>query len=103
MFFSKDPRRVQPLVDYIFESFRNCDFNGELSLSAVKVAAFIRAFYEELGWRCSAWMDEILDRYWLELNCEHDEVRNYIADALEYSGKAKVCNSFLFISSIVNA
>ena len=90
MFFSRDPRRVQPLVDHLFESFRTCDFNGELSLSAVKVTSFIRAFYEELSWRCTPWMDEILQRYWQELNSEHDEVRAYIADALEYAGKAKV-------------
>ncbi|KAI5124439.1 hypothetical protein M0805_008323 [Coniferiporia weirii] len=89
MFFSRDPRRIQPLVDHIMESFKTCDFNGELSFNAVKVASFTRAFYEELGWRSSAWMDEILDRYWLELNNEHDEVRAYIADALEFSSKVK--------------
>lgn len=72
------------------DSFRNGDFNGELSFSAVKIASFTRAFYEELGWRGSAWMDEIVERYWLELNNEHEEVRAYIADALEFSSKVKV-------------
>ncbi|KAH8120571.1 ARM repeat-containing protein [Phellopilus nigrolimitatus] len=89
VFSSRDPRRIQPLVDYITENFKNCDFNGELSFDAVKIASFTRAFYEEMGWKSFAWMDEILDRYWLELNSEHDEVRAYISDALEYFGKAK--------------
>ena len=62
-------------MDYVLTSFKACNFNGELSLSSVKVAAFLRAFYEELGWRSNAWMDEILDRYWTELNSDHDEVR----------------------------
>lgn len=72
------------------ETFEKCNFNSELSFNATKVASFTRALYEELGWRSSAWMDEILDRYWLELNNEHEEIRAYISDALEYSGKAKV-------------
>lgn len=43
-----------------------------------------------MGWRSVAWVDGILDRYWSELNNEHDEVRAYIADALEFSGKVTV-------------
>ena len=82
LFISRDPRRIKPLVDYVLESFKTGDFNAELSLNAVKIASFMRAFYEELGWRSYAWMDEIVDRYWLELNNEHDEIRAYIADAL---------------------
>ena len=65
---------MQPLVDYVIDTFKNCDLNGELSFSAVTIASFTRAFYEELGWRASPWMDEILDRYWSDLNSEHDEV-----------------------------
>jgi len=47
----------------------------------------MQSVYEELGWRSAPWMDEIMSRYWLELDCKHDEVRNYVADALEFSGK----------------
>ena len=72
------------------EMFEKCNFNSELSFSATKVASFTRALYEEMGWRAAPWMDEILDRYWQELNNEHEELRAYISDALEYSGKAKV-------------
>lgn len=72
------------------DSFKHADFNGELSFTPVKIASFTRSFYEELGWRSYAWIDEIIERYWLELNNEHDEVRAYIADALEFSMKVKV-------------
>ncbi|KAL5535214.1 BLM3_1 [Sanghuangporus sanghuang] len=89
LFVSRDPRRIKPLVDYVVESFKTGDFNAELSFNAVKIASFTRAFYEELGWRSYAWIDEIVDRYWAELNNEHDEIRAYIADALEYSSKVK--------------
>lgn len=75
MFCKRDPRRVQPLVDYLTRRFRTSDFNSELSFDAIKIASFIRAFYEELGWQSVAWMDDILERYWPELHNEHDEVR----------------------------
>ena len=54
------------------ETFEKCNFNSELSFNATKVASFTRAVYEEMGWRSASWMDEILDRYWLELNNEHE-------------------------------
>lgn len=83
------------MVDYVLESFKSCDFNAEQSFNAVKTASFARAFYEETGWRSSAWMDDIVGRYWQELNNEHDEIRAYIADALEFSIKIKVSYQFL--------
>ena len=78
------------------ETFEKCNFNSELSFNATKVASFTRAVYEEMGWRSASWMDEILDRYWLELNNEHEEIRAYISDALEHSGKVKVRPRNLF-------
>ena len=39
------------------------------------------------------WMDEVIGRYWFELNNEHDEVRAYIADVLEFSGKVAVSHN----------
>ena len=74
MFVNRDPRRLQPIVDYLTKRFQTSDFNSELSFDAIKISSFIRAFYEELGWRSETWMDGILDRYWTELSNEHDEV-----------------------------
>ncbi len=87
IFYRRDPRRVQPLLDHITEKFRTYDFGGQSPFSATVVAAFMQSVYEELGWRSAPWMDEIMSCYWLELDCKHDEVRNYVADALEFSGR----------------
>jgi len=90
MFGGRDPRRSQPLVDYIVEQGVNADYNGESSIEASRSASFWRAMAEELGWRFGAWVDQYVERHWMELASEHDEVRAYVADALELSGKIKV-------------
>lgn len=61
-------------MDYVLESFKTMDFNGEMSFEAVKTLSLFRALYEELNWKFSAWMDEALDRCWPEIYSEHDEV-----------------------------
>lgn len=73
MFYHKDPRRIQPLFDHIFESFRKMDFNAELSFDAVKDISLFRAVFEELSRKFLAWTDETVDRVWTEINCEHDD------------------------------
>lgn len=90
MFFHKDPRRVQPLVDWVVSEFQTADMNGESTFDAVKVLCMFRAFYEEMGWKAAAWMDEAVLRVWPELTGEHDDVRAYIAELLAFSAKAKV-------------
>ncbi|KAF8587302.1 hypothetical protein K439DRAFT_1645895 [Ramaria rubella] len=85
----KDPRRLSPLVQYVLEQFDSMDCNSESSFNAVKIASFHRGIAEEFGWKFSAWTDTSIRRYWGEIGSEHDEVRSYIADALELSGKIK--------------
>ncbi|GJJ09449.1 hypothetical protein Clacol_003672 [Clathrus columnatus] len=83
----RDPRRIMPLIDYIFERFRTVDFNGESSFEAIKFASFHRGVAEEMGWKFTAWIDDTIERYWREIASEHDEVRGYIADAFALTGK----------------
>lgn len=78
MFTNKDPRRVQPLVDQIVKDFHTCDFNSETTSDTVKTLCYYRAFYEQLGWKSFAWVDETLRRYWRDLTCEHEDVWPYI-------------------------
>lgn len=89
VFYNKDPRRLQDLVDDLVEGFRSLDFNSELSFDVVKVLALYRAFYEELGFKFSAWSDEVVDRCWQEIHCEHDEARAYIGDILAFTDRIK--------------
>ncbi|KAF7789227.1 hypothetical protein EIP86_000168 [Pleurotus ostreatoroseus] len=86
-FFNKDPRRVQPLVDYLIEEFNTVDFNAESTFDVVKVLCFFRAFYEELNWKFSAWTDEVLRRCWPEIASEHDDVLAYISEIMAFCGK----------------
>lgn len=74
MFYRKDPRRVQPLVDYLVEEFHSVNFNSESTLEIIKVLCYFRALYEQLGWKFSAWTDEVLRTYWPHIASEHDEV-----------------------------
>ena len=73
MFYKRDPRRVQPIVNYLWKEFLSADFNGESSFDAVKILTLFRALYEELGWKFSAWTDEMLLRIWPEIRSEHDD------------------------------
>jgi proteasome activator subunit 4 len=72
------------------DGFQTMDYNNESAFEAVKVSSFHRGIAEEFGWKFTAWTDLTIDRYWKELSSEHDEVRGYIADALQLSAKTKV-------------
>ncbi|GLB36425.1 putative protein with domain of unknown function (DUF3437) [Lyophyllum shimeji] len=89
IFYHKDPRRVQPLVDYISNEFHNVDFNAEMTFDPVKVLSLFRAFYEELGRKFIAWTDDTLARSWKEIGGEHADVRAYIAEILAFTQKIK--------------
>ena len=90
MFYHRDPRRAQPLVDQLIDGFNSVDFNGESTFAISQVLCFYRAFYEELGWRFEPWADDMIARAWPEIGCEHDEVRSYIGEMLAVAEKAKV-------------
>ncbi|TFK30307.1 hypothetical protein FA15DRAFT_662249 [Coprinopsis marcescibilis] len=89
IFYKKDPRRVQPLVDYLVQSFRSLDYNPEMSFDAVKVTSLYRAFYEELGRKFLPWADEAVNRSWSHIHNEHDEVRAFIGELLAFSQNIK--------------
>jgi proteasome activator subunit 4 len=73
IFYRRDPRRYQALIDYLVQEFYSTDYNGESSLNAVKALCFFRAFYEEQNRKFSPWVDKAIDRVWAELSSEHDE------------------------------
>ncbi|KAL4243081.1 BLM10 family protein [Abortiporus biennis] len=87
VFYNKDPRRVQPLVDFLVKEFELLDFNAESPFDVTKVLYFFRGFYEQLGWKFSAWTNDILGRYWEELSSEHDDALAFISDMMTFSGK----------------
>jgi proteasome activator subunit 4 len=89
MFYNKDPRRVQPLVDHLIDSFQSLDFNAELSFDVVKILALFRALYEELGLKFNGWVNETLERCWPEVHGDHDDVRAYIAEILAFTDRIK--------------
>jgi proteasome activator subunit 4 len=59
--FQRDPRRVQPLVDYLLEVGRSVDYaNGsafELKKAVSMTSSLVRCF----GWRFEPWADEFID------------------------------------------
>ncbi|KAF5337122.1 hypothetical protein D9611_003196 [Ephemerocybe angulata] len=89
IFYHKDPRRVQPLVDFIWNSFKGMDYNPEMSFDAVKVITLFRCLYEELGRKFFSWTDETVKRAWGEIHNEHDHVRAFIGEILAFSQNVK--------------
>ncbi|KDQ54765.1 hypothetical protein JAAARDRAFT_71570 [Jaapia argillacea MUCL 33604] len=89
IFYRKDPRRAQPIVDFLIEEFQLLDYNAESSFDAVKTLCFFRSFFEELDWKFSAWIEDVLRRIWPEIGSEHDDVRAYIAEIFAFSDNIK--------------
>ncbi|KAH8100502.1 hypothetical protein BXZ70DRAFT_1022407 [Cristinia sonorae] len=87
IFYCRDPRRVQPLVDHIIKEFNSADFNAETTSDTVRTLCYFRAMYEQLGWQFTPWVDDTLRRYWRDLTCEHDDVLAYISEFMTISGK----------------
>lgn len=85
------------IANHLVEEFHSSDYNGESSLAAVKAFSFLRAFYEELGWKFTAWTDAAIERVWPEMSSEHDEVRAHISELLAFSDKIKVCICLIFL------
>ncbi|KAG6845633.1 hypothetical protein H0H87_005840 [Tephrocybe sp. NHM501043] len=89
IFYHTDPRRVQPLVDFIVTEFKNIDYNAEMTFDGVKVLSLFRAFYEEMGRKFDAWAEDTLARTWAEISSEHDDLRAYIGEILAFTQKIK--------------
>ncbi|KAG1755021.1 uncharacterized protein EDB91DRAFT_1096855 [Suillus paluster] len=89
MFYHKDPRRLQPLVEHIVEQFNSMDYNGPSSLESIKVLALFRAFYTELEWKFTPWSDSTLERFWREVHSEHDDVRSHVAELMAFCNGIK--------------
>lgn len=75
IFYNRDPRRVQPVVDQLLHELRHVDFHGESTFDIVKILSFFRSFYEQIDWKFYAWAEDALDIYWPQLNSNHDDVR----------------------------
>ncbi|CDO70270.1 hypothetical protein BN946_scf184942.g70 [Trametes cinnabarina] len=88
VFYNKDPRRLQPIVDRVMEEFNTVDFNGESTFEIIQVLCFFRAFYEQLGIKFAPWVDDVLNRCWAELKCEHEDVLAYFSEIFAFCGKA---------------
>ncbi|KAG6902315.1 hypothetical protein C0995_001694 [Termitomyces sp. Mi166 len=89
IFYRTDPRRVQPLVEFIVTEFENIDYDAEMTFDGVKVLSLFRAFYEELGRKFDAWAEDTLARTWAEISSEHDDLRAYIGEILAFTQKLR--------------
>lgn len=96
LFCDRDPRLGGPLIDFVRGCFKGCDFNSELPFDAIKWSWFANIIIKGTDWKSTALTEEMISRYWSELNTEHDAVRTFIAEALKISEMATVC--FLYIT-----
>ena len=65
---------MQPLVDFILESFKNLDYNAEMTFDIVKIMNLFRAVYEEMGWKFKEFADEAIQQSWGAISNHHDDV-----------------------------
>ncbi|KAJ7785985.1 hypothetical protein B0H16DRAFT_1488812 [Mycena metata] len=90
LFHSKDPRRLQPLMDHLMNLWETMDYQPELAFDATKLFSVFKGLYEELNWKFSAWTDRVVERCWDQLDTnEHEEVRAFIAELLAFSSRIK--------------
>ncbi|KAJ7462702.1 hypothetical protein B0H11DRAFT_2310714 [Mycena galericulata] len=90
VFYNKDPRRLQPLVDHLMNLWTTMDYDPELAFDTTKIFSVFKAFYEELNWKFIAWTDQVVGRCWDQLDSnEHEDVRTSIAEVLAFSSKIK--------------
>ncbi|KAF8213398.1 hypothetical protein K438DRAFT_1902498 [Mycena galopus ATCC 62051] len=78
LFHSKDPRRLQPLVDHLMTLWTTMDYQLELAFDATKIFAVFKGFYEELNWKFTGIFSFTVRR-----------VRALIAEVLAFSNKIK--------------
>ncbi|KAG8823710.1 hypothetical protein FRC18_010687 [Serendipita sp. 400] len=86
---NRDPRRIFPqlIIEFLMRENQTMEYNQELSFDAIRICCFTQSMAEALGWRFRPWIGPIVDRHWQELASDHDEVRAYIADALQLFDK----------------
>ncbi|KAJ7783436.1 hypothetical protein DFH07DRAFT_995453, partial [Mycena maculata] len=90
VFYKRDPRRLQPLVDHLMNLWTTMDYDPELAFDITKIFSVFKAFYEELNWKFTAWTDQVVARCWDQLDIdEHEDVRASIAEVLAFSSKIK--------------
>ncbi|KLO18849.1 hypothetical protein SCHPADRAFT_819201 [Schizopora paradoxa] len=89
IFKDRDPRRIQPLLNYVVEMFEACDFNSQFPFHVEVPATFIIATMTAIGWRSEPWLEKIVNQYWLGLKAEHGIIRNHIAHILQFSNLMK--------------
>nr|GAT49743.1 membrane protein [Mycena chlorophos] len=90
LFHNKDPRRLQPLVDHIMKLWTTIDFQPELTFDATKILSIFKAFYQELNWKFTPWLDNVVEQCWNQLQVnEHEEVRNHISELLLFASIIK--------------
>ncbi|KAJ7130046.1 hypothetical protein C8R43DRAFT_1025561 [Mycena crocata] len=88
LFYNKDPRRFQPLVNHLIHLWTTLDYEPELAFDTTKIFSIFKAFYEGLNWKFTAWTDQVVERCWDQLDTnEHEDVRAAIADVFVFSNK----------------
>lgn len=51
VFYNKDPRRLQPLVDHLVDIWTTMDYNPELAFDTTKLLSVLKGFSETLNWK----------------------------------------------------
>lgn len=61
-------------MDFLVDAFNHLDFNAELSFDVSKVIALFSSVFEVLGRKFFPWTDDMVERSWVEIHGEHDDV-----------------------------
>ncbi|CED83025.1 Uncharacterized conserved protein [Phaffia rhodozyma] len=81
-FFKRDPRRVQPMIDFVIQKAKSLDYSAGFAFEITKSLNFINCLMRCLSWRFDAWSGEFIDEYFGALGNDFAEIRELLADNL---------------------
>lgn len=73
--FKRDPRRLQPLVDFIIQRAHDADLNGGSAFALNKSLTFMHSLMRCMSWRFDAWSEQLSSEYFDALGNDYAEVR----------------------------
>lgn len=111
-FYKRDPRRMQPMLDFVLEKAHSCDVTSSSAFESTKSLTWLSCLMRCMTWRFDAWSDSFIGPFFdslglsdfaevsaalptLELEPQlmlrFLQVRNLIAENLHRFQKIQVC------------
>lgn len=92
-FFKRDPRRLQPMVDFVLETARSADLSAGSAFGITKALTFLNSLMRCLSWGFEPWTGNMKEEFFAALDNDYAEIRDLLADNLHRLEKLAVRQS----------